>query len=99
MTIVTSDILQEPDKESSLKKLERFKRLQTKSWRALLGNIYDQMFDEDKDFWAIDYEFIKTIGSNYMSVALEVVQDILGDNYSVEEGNRIIRRMVSGEVE
>ena len=95
-TLVTSDMLQEPDKESSLKKLDRFKRLQTKSWKVLLGNVYDQMFDEDKDFWEIDYEFIKTIGDNYMSVALEVVHDLLGENYSAEDGNRIIRRMISG---
>ena len=95
-TLVTSDVMDEPDRESSLKKLDRFKQLQTKSWKVLLGNVYDQMFDEDKDFWEIDYEFIKTIGENYMSVALEVVQDLLGDNYSVEEGNRIMRRMISG---
>ena len=97
-TLVTADMLHAPEKAESLKKLERFEKLQTPSWKALLSTVYDQIFNEDGNVWEIDPEFIKTLGANYSSLVMEVAAGILKENFNVDDGQKIMRRMMFGEV-
>ena len=96
LSIMTSkEIIQAPDKEAAFEKLKRFNKLQTCSWQRLLGTVYDQVFDPDKDVWEIDYDFIECLGNNYMSLCMEVVYGLMGDSRDVEKANRIMGRMIA----
>ena len=94
--MTAKEVLGAPDKETAFGKLAKFKRLQTVSWIKLLNTVYDQLFDDKRDFWEIDFEFIESLGNNYLALTTEIVLGLMGDSRDMAVANKIMGRMVAG---
>ncbi len=94
--MTAKEVLGAPDKETAFGKLGKFKRLQTVSWIKLLNTVYDQLFDDKRNFWEIDFEFIESLGNNYLALTTEIVLGLMGDSRDMAAANKIMGRMVAG---
>ena len=47
-------------------------------WKKLLNAVYDHIHDEEKNFWEIDIDFIKSLGSYYLAIRAELMMKSIG---------------------
>ena len=48
------------------------------TWQGLLNTVYDQLYDKSRAAYEIDLEFIKSLGSNYLSLRTETMMKLVG---------------------
>ena len=77
-TMASKDILKAKDKPAAFDKFDRYEKLKSISWQGLLNTVYAQLYDESRAVYEIDLEFIKSLGSNYLSLRTETMMKLVG---------------------
>ena len=97
-TFSTKDLLDKVDKKASLSVVEWFERLQTPSWKELFSIVYDQIFNDDKYYWEIDFDFIHELGSRYLSIRTEAMLNSMGGIANKQQMEAFLREKGFGGV-
>ena len=77
-TMASKDILKAKDKSAAFEKLNRYEKLKSVSWQGLLNTVYDQLYDKSRAAYEIDFDYIKSLGSYYLSLRTETMMKLVG---------------------
>lgn len=76
--LATDEVMFADSKEEAFECIAEYGWLDTTYWKKLLNAVYDHIHDDEKNFWEIDIDFIKSLGSYYLAIRAELMMKSIG---------------------